>query len=228
MNAMVKDVMTTPVVAVRPGATFKDMAARLRMYRVSAFPVIDEDSRVIGIVSEDDMLTREAVRLARQARDGDEPQEADDPTAADLMTRPAVTIAPEEPLENAARLMYNCRVKRLPVVDAEGHLVGIVSRADVLAVFDRTDEEIHEEITNQVIVPEFLSDPRQVTVTVRAGVVTLQGRPATADLGRQIVRRVSHVPGVVAVRDRFSYPGKSLSALRSNRQGDGPVICTRS
>ncbi len=205
MNATVKDVMTTPVVAVRPGATFKDMAVRLHRLGVSAFPVVDEDSKVIGVVSEDDMLTRQAVRLGRQARDGDEPQEADDPTAADLMTRPAVTIEPEQSLENAARLMYNCRVKRLPVVDDQGHLVGIISRADVLAVFDRTDGDICEEITNQVIVPEFLQNRQQVTVTVRAGVVTLEGRLVATDLGRQIVRRVSHVPGVVAVRDRFSY-----------------------
>jgi predicted transcriptional regulator len=205
MNATVKGVMTTPVVAVRPGATFKDMAVRLHRFGVSAFPVVDEDSKVLGVVSEDDLLTRQAIRLARQARDGDEPQEADDPTAAELMTRPAVTIEPEQSLENAARLMYNCRVKRLPVIDDQGHLIGIISRADVLAVFDRTDEEVREEITNQVIVPEFLQDPRQVTVTVRAGVVTLEGRLVATDLGRQIVRRVSHVPGVVAVRDRFSY-----------------------
>jgi CBS-domain-containing membrane protein len=143
--------------------------------------------------------------MGRQARDGDEPQPADDPTAADLMTHPAVTIEPEQSLENAARLMYNCRVKRLPVVDDQGHLVGIISRADVLAVFDRTDEEIREEISNQVIVPEFLQEPGLVTVTVRAGVVTLEGRLVATDLGRQIARRVSHVPGVVAVRDRFSY-----------------------
>jgi CBS domain-containing protein len=205
MNATVKDVMTAPVVAVMPAAAFKDMAARLRRFGVSAFPVVDEDGKVIGVVSEADLLTRQAVRMGRQARDGDEPQPADDPTAADLMTHPAVTIEPEQSLENAARLMYNCRVKRLPVVDDQGHLVGIISRADVLAVFDRTDEEIREEISNQVIVPEFLQEPGLVTVTVRAGVVTLEGRLVATDLGRQIVRRVSHVPGVVAVRDRFSY-----------------------
>jgi predicted transcriptional regulator len=205
MNAIVKDVMTTPVVAVRSGATFKDMAARLHRYGVSAFPVVDSGSKVIGVVSEDDLLARQAIRLARQARDGGDPPEADDPTAADLMTRPAVTIEPEQSLENAARLMYNCRVKRLPVVDDQGHLVGIVSRADVLAVFDRTDEDIRDEITNQVIVPEFRTDPHEVTVNVRAGIVTLEGRLVATDLGRQIMRRVSHVPGVVAVRDRFSY-----------------------
>ena len=209
VNARVGDVMTRYAVAVRRGASFQDMAAQLSRFRVSAFPVVDDDGTVIGVVSETDMLTRQAVDLAREAlaggRAGGELREPDGLTAGDLMSQPAVTITPGESVEHAARLMYNCRVRRLPVVDADGRLVGIISRADVLAAFDRTDEEIGEDI-GQVISREFGPDPRQFTVTVRSGVVTLQGSPETATLGRGIVHKIRHVPGVVAVRDRLCYP----------------------
>jgi CBS-domain-containing membrane protein len=209
MNACVADVMTRYAVAVRRGASFKDMAARLSRFRVSAFPVVDDDGKVIGVVSETDMLTRQAVALAREAladgHAGGELRESDGLTAGDLMSQPAVTITPDEPVEHAARLMYNCRVRRLPVVDAGGRLIGIISRADVLAAFDRTDEEIREDI-GQVISREFRQDTHQFIVTVRSGIVTLQGAAETARLGRDIVRKIRHVQGVVAVRDRLSYP----------------------
>jgi CBS-domain-containing membrane protein len=182
--------------------------------------VVDDDGTVIGVVSETDMLTRHAVDLAREALAGeharDEPGEPDGLTAGDLMTQPAVTITPGESVEHAARLMCNCRVRRLPVVDADGRLVGIISRADVLAVFDRTDEEISEGI-GQVISREFRYAPRQFTVTVRSGIVTLQGSPETAALGRGIVHEIRHVPGVVAVRDRLSYPPDQAASLPAAR-----------
>jgi CBS-domain-containing membrane protein len=217
MKRCVRDIMTTYVVAVRPGASFKEMAARLYEFRVSAFPVVDEDGKVLGVVSEDDLLAKEAVALTladqrpgiseRMAERPHRPgHEADGFTAGELMTRPAVTISPDEPVESAARLMYNCRVRRLPVVNSDGRLVGIVSRTDVLAVFDRSDSEIHNEIVDDVILHGFLQDPRMFAVTVKAGVVTMQGSPETAGLGRDIVRMVRHVQGVVAVRDRLSYP----------------------
>ena len=98
------------------------------------------------------------------------------------------------------------QVKRLPVVDASGRLAGIISRADVLAVFDRSDEEIRKEVTDDVICQEFGAGPRQFAVTVQAGVVTLEGNAETAALGHVIVRKVRHVQGVIAVRDRLSYP----------------------
>jgi CBS domain-containing protein len=212
MNVMVKDVMTTQVVAVRRDATFKEMAATLRRFRVSAFPVIDEHQKVIGVVSEADMLAKEALAdpgvisgLLRHR----EVQKAGGQTAGDLMTHPAVTVRPEDSVEHAARLMYSLRIKRLPVVDAGGGLVGVISRTDVLAVYDRPDEQIREDITGQVILHDLLEDPRQFAVTVEAGVVTLEGSPETAALGHEIVRRVRHVPGVVAVRDRLSYPDDS-------------------
>jgi CBS-domain-containing membrane protein len=165
---------------------------------------------VLGVVSEADMLAKEALDGEPGALDGilhhRDQEKARGTTAGDLMTSPPVTITPEDTISHAARLMYSRRVKRLPVVDANGHLVGIMSRADVLAVFDRPDGEIHDEITRQVIRDEFLCDPAGFTVKVTDGVVTLSGRPETSEVGRQIIDRCGHVPGVVAVRDRLSYP----------------------
>ena len=211
MKTSVRDIMTTQVVAVKRGASFKEMAARLRQDRVSAFPVVDDDGKVIGVVSEADMLAKEVLNgdhlgtltamLHRR-----EQEKADGLTAGDLMTHPAVTVAPGDSVEHAARLMYTLQVKRLPVVDPGGKLVGIISRTDVLAVFDRPDEEIRQEITDNVILNDFLEDPGKFSVTVQAGVVTLEGSPETAALGHDIVRKIRHVQGVVAVRDQLSYP----------------------
>jgi CBS-domain-containing membrane protein len=214
MNAKVRDVMTGEVVAVRKDASFKEMAARLRQYRVSAFPVIDENRRVIGVVSEADLLAKEALGGGHASIPAaftgilhhKEYQMADGLTAGDLMTHPAVTVRPEDSIEHAARLMYTLQVKRLPVVDAGGYLVGIVSRADLLAVFDRSDEEIHSEIVNDVILREFLVDPAVFMVSVADGVVTIKGNPETADLGHNLVTRIRQVQGVVAVDDELAYP----------------------
>jgi len=213
MNAKVKDVMTAEVVAVRKEASYKEMAARLSQYRVSAFPVIDENRRVIGVVSEADLLAKEALadeHAIPAALTGilhhKEHKKAEGLTAGDLMTHPAVTVRREDSVEHAARLMYTLQVKRLPVVDAGGYLVGIVSRADLLTVFDRTDEEIHAEIVNDVILREFLIDPALFTVAVADGVVTVKGNPETAELGHSLVTRIRHVQGVVAVRDELAYP----------------------
>ena len=165
MSATVKDVMTIRVAAVRKNAPFKDIATLLTRYRVSAFPVLDEDGKVIGVVSEADLLCKEALIAAmggRAARPGpyhDDFARAAAVTAADLMTTPPVTITPGEPVTGAARLMYNAGVKRLPVVSENGHLVGIISRADVLSVYGRPDDEIGEEITKNVILNEFLRRP---------------------------------------------------------------------
>jgi CBS domain-containing protein len=209
MNATVKDVMTNQVVAVRRDATFKEMAATLRRYRVSAFPVVDDHEKVIGVVSEADLLAKDAL-ADPGVLDGllhhKEARKAEGLTAGDLMTHPAVTVRPDDSVEHAARLMYALRIKRLPVVNAGGDLVGLVARSDLLAVYDRSDEEIRTEVLDRVIVREFLEDPRQFSVTVTDGVVTLQGSPETTALGRNIVRKVRHVAGVVAVRDHLSYP----------------------
>ena len=214
MKSTVKDVMTTRVIFVRKGASFREMAATLREHRISAFPVLDDDRKVIGVVSEADLLTKQALDSGEDGMPGmitgllryREQAKARGITAGDLMTSPPVTVRPEDTVEHAARLMYMRRVKRLPVVNATGRLVGIISRADVLSVFDRPDSEIRAEITNDVMREEFLIDPKRLTVAVKDGVVTLEGTPGNTVVGHEILRRVRHVQGVVAVRDRLSYP----------------------
>jgi len=209
MNATVKDVMTAEVVAVRRDATFKELAAVLRRYRVSALPVVDDAGRVIGVVSEADLLAKEALAdpgVMAEVLHRKDVRKAEGLTAGDLMTSPPVTAAPEDPIGQAARMMHFMRVKRLPVVNSGGQLVGIVSRSDVLAVFDRPDEDIRTEIVDSMLLHEFLIDPRLFKVTVESGVVTMEGTPETAALGHALVRKARHVPGVVAVRDRLTYP----------------------
>jgi CBS domain-containing protein len=214
MRSTVKDVMTTRVIWVREDASFREMAVALREHRVSAFPVLDEGGKVVGVVSEADLLTKEALESEPQGMPGmitgmlrrKEQDKARGVIAGDLMTSPPVIVRPEDTVEHAARLMYTRRVKRLPVVDAIGHLVGIISRADVLAVFDRSDSEIRAEVTSEVLRDEFGINPKGFKVRVKDGVVTLEGTPDTTVLGHEIVRRIRHVQGVVAVRDRLSYP----------------------
>ena len=214
MNPRVKDVMTGEVVAVRRDTSYKEMAARLRQYRVSAFPVIDENRRVIGVVSDADMLAKEALESEPQGMPGmiagimrrREHEKARGTTAGELMTSPPVTVHPDDTLERAARLMYTRKVKRLPVVDENGHLVGIIGRADLLIMFDRSDEDIRREILDQVIRHDLHTDPAVFTVEVKEGIVTLEGVAETEEFGHEIVQQVRHVQGVVAVRDRLTYP----------------------
>jgi len=210
MSATVKDVMTTRVAAVRKNASFKGIATLLTRYRVSAFPVLDDDGKVIGVVSGADLLCKEALVAAMGGRPGRPGPHHDDfalaaaVSAGDLMTTPAVTIMPGEPVAGAARLMYNTAVKRLPVVSENGHLVGIIGRADVLSVYSRPDDVIGEEITKNVIRHEFLKGPGCFTVTVKDGIVTLEG-PGTVQQGRELLAEVWRVEGVVSVRDRLTY-----------------------
>lgn len=217
MNAVVKDVMTANVAAVGKAATFKEMAARLRERRISAFPVVDDDGTVIGVVSEADMLAKEALDVYRPGKAGGvlhhrEKAKAAGLTAEDLMTRPAVTVGPLDSVRDATRLMYTRQVKRLPVVDDDGHLVGIVSRTDVLSVYSRPDDDIYRDITEGAILDTTLSDPARFTVTVSGGIVTIEGVPETAAVGHDIIEAARHVDGVVAVRDRLSYPRSAREA----------------
>ena len=208
ISAAVKDIMTTSVVAVRRDASFKEMAAMLRSRRISAFPVLDDSGRVIGVVSESDLLVKEAVQAEgssvlaalRHVREDDK---ATGITAGELMTAPAITIGPDAPVAEAARIMYDRRVKRLPVVNVTGRLLGIVSRVDVLAVFGRPDEEMRDEITRAVL-PGIVPKPwHDLEVTVRDGVVTISGAPLSEQTARAITDAVRHVQGVVGVRDRL-------------------------
>ena len=204
MHALVKDIMTADVAAVRLDAPYPEMTALLRARRVSGLPVVDTEGIVVGVVSETDLLTR-ALERGPGRRPHRKHVTAAELTARDLM-RPAVTTSPDEPVASVARLMSAHKLRRLPVVGARGHLAGIVCRSDVLSVFSRPDEDIYREITQDVILDGFFTDPARLTVTVKDGIVTMEGEPGSIVLGRNIVDQVRHVEGVVAVRDRFTYP----------------------
>jgi len=215
MNATVRDVMTPTVITVKEDTPFEAIAAALREHRVSAFPVLDEASRVIGVVSESDLLAKLALGMQDDAvvpgmitgiLRRQQLLKAHAVTAAELMTSPAYTAAPGDSVEQAARIMYLRNVKRLPVVDSGGCLAGIVSRADVLAVYSRTDADIAEEIRTGILACETPANPATPGVSVTAGVATIAGRPQTRQQGHAIIGRARHVQGVVAVRDRLDYP----------------------
>ena len=207
----VQDVMTASVVAVREDADFKEMVTAMRSRRIGAFPVLDPAGRVIGVVSEADLLAKEAtpgpppglVRLAWMLK---ERSKATGVTAAEVMTKPAVTIREDATVGDAARLMQSRRVKQLPVVDDDGRLRGIVSRADVLSVFERPDAEIRDEVVKGIVVAEFGLDPELLVVTVRSGIVTVTGSVQQRAGALGLLAAIRHAEGVVFVRDRLSYP----------------------
>lgn len=209
MSWNVASVMTAEVVTVRPGAPYKEVADLLRERRVSAVPVIDADGRVIGIVSEADLLLKEERPQSRPGGPLIDPHgdaaKAMARNAAALMSSPVVTVQPRASLTEAARLLHRRHLKRLPVVDDEGRLVGIVSRADLLQPFLRSDQSIAREVRDDVVVETLMIDPDQVGVAVVDGVVRLEGELETRSLARILVRLVRAVEGVVSVDDRLAW-----------------------
>ncbi|PZH20807.1 inosine-5'-monophosphate dehydrogenase [Streptomyces sp. NTH33] len=204
----VGEVMTREVVAVRSGCPFKEVARALDRYRIAALPVVDDEGRPVGVVSETDLLRHEAgggLLVRDPARVGAE-------TAAALMTSPAVTARPEWSLAEAARTMERREVGRLPVVGADGRLVGIVSGHDLLRPHLREDAALADEIRHDVLERILGLAPGCVRVRVDDGVVTLTGRIDAATDLPVIVRLCHSVAGVVAVRPRltFAYDGADL------------------
>lgn len=210
-TTLVQDVMTARVISVTEGAGYKDIVTVLRRHRVSAVPVLDAAGRVTGVVSEADLLMKQtapalpvgAVRLAWRLR---ERSKASACTAAELMTSPAVSVRADADVAKAARLMRDRNVRRLPVTGADGRLVGIVSRTDVLSVYERPDEQIRDEITTCVIAGRLLLDPLDFDVTVTSGIVTTAGRVESGAVALSLLAAIRNVEGAVAVRDRLTYP----------------------
>ncbi|WP_285473173.1 CBS domain-containing protein [Actinoplanes sp. NBRC 101535] len=201
----VDDVMTEAVVAVAPDATYREVVDLLVGKRFSAVPVVDAFQRVSGVISEADLLRKieyagEDAPLLEGPRRRAGRAKARAGTATDLMTSPAVVALKGTSLTAAARLMDTAHVKRLPVVDDLGRLVGIVARSDLLKTHLRPDDEISADVTADVLT--VLGGA--VSVTVSGGVVTLTGdldRRSSADLA---VRLAEQVAGVVQVVDRFT------------------------
>jgi CBS domain-containing protein len=212
MRRRVQEVMTTNVATVGEDAPFKQIVRALAERRISALPVLDAAGRVVGVVSEADLLHKEEFperpddrwriehrrrRIARAKAVGD--------TAAELMTAPAVTVEPEATVAEAATLLERHGIKRLPVVDDAGRLVGIASRADLLKVFLRSDQNIRREVLEDVLLHTMWVDPDAFTVEVHDGVVTLAGPLEFASLIPIAVRLVHGVDGVVDVVDRLRF-----------------------
>jgi CBS domain-containing protein len=209
MSSLVGDVMTRNVVSVRERAQFKDIILVMRERGFSAFPVLDANDAVVGVVSEDDLLVKEAYSGPKStsgflARILDQPK-ATGLCAGELMTHPAIVIRPDATVAEAARIMHAKHVKRLPVVTADGSLVGIVSRVDLLGVYDRPDSEIEAEIRKRVIADQFVLDALAFHVTVASGVVTISGSVDSQPVAVSLLAAIRQVDGVVGVRDRLSY-----------------------
>ncbi|MEU9076971.1 CBS domain-containing protein [Kitasatospora sp. NPDC048538] len=190
----VADVMTHAVVAVGRDADFREIADTLQRWRVSAVPVLTGDGRVVGVVSEADLLT---------ARDGDG-ERADALTAGRMMSVPAVTVHPGSPINEAARAMARGHLKRLPVVDDEDYLVGIVSRGDLLKVYLDDDRELADRVRFELVAT--LGPAAAVNTDVRSenGRITLSGDLPDALSAPVLARLVRSVPGVVGVELRLA------------------------
>jgi CBS domain-containing protein len=214
MGNTVGDVMTRVVVWVRPFTPYKDIARLLVENEIGALPVLDDVDRVCGVVSSADLIEKEAGRRepapgSRETRGGavDAARAKERAaSAAALMTGPAVTIGPDAGLAAAAALMVGCGVAHLPVVDAAGRLVGIVSRTDLLTPYLRPDLDIQDEITREVLLHARGVRPRDIRVRVRHGVATLTGAVETDEEASEFVRLARAVDGVVEAVDKLNVP----------------------
>ena len=217
MYRTVENVMTRDVVCVNKDTGYKDMVKLLAARRVSAMPVVDDGRHVLGVVSEADLLLKQekparlgSRRLSTRRRRR-ERAKAKATVAAALMSQPAITISTQATLTEAARRLHAAGVKRLPVVDAVGRLVGIISRVDLLKMFLRSDEALHREIVEDIILGDLLMGPNRFDVLVEDGVVVLQGRCERRSLIPTVVRAVADVEGVVRVENRLGYDVDDLA-----------------
>jgi CBS domain-containing protein len=200
------DLMTRDVVTVTPETTLKDAAELLVRHRISGVPVVDDDGGVVGVLSEADVLVKEGGERRRDGMLGWllEPGDAfRDKLAArtvgEAMTAPPLTIGPRAPVHKAAARMVEDEINRLPVVDDAGRIVGIVSRADLVRAFTRSDDEILDEIRSEILRRTFWLEPSAVEVRVEAGAVELAGEVETTTDAELLPRLVRRVPGVVSV-----------------------------
>ncbi|SDN47287.1 BON domain-containing protein [Streptomyces sp. cf386] len=200
----VSDVMTHTVVAVGSEAPFKEIVELLDQWKVSALPVLAGEGRVVGVVSEADLLPKEEFRNGDEtASDLAQRLKAAALTAGELMSTPAVTVHADASVAEAARIMARRQIKRLPVVDGVGMLQGIVSRGDLLKVFLRSDGEIADEIRGSVLT--HLPVTTALGISVIEGVVTLSGSMPERGLVPVVARAVRAVEGVVDVQLDLSH-----------------------
>jgi CBS-domain-containing membrane protein len=207
----VGEVMTHEVVTATSDTPFKEVAALFHRNDITAIPVVDEQGRPLGMVSEADLIRKEAVLPDPEGRfpgrwlDAKDRARAEAETAGGLMTSPAVTARRTWSVAEAARAMDKHKVKRLAVIDEVGRLVGIVSRRDLLQVFLRHDAAIREEIVHDVFGRTLWLGPEAVQVAVHEGVVTLTGRLPRRSLIPITEQLCRAVDGVVAVHQQLDW-----------------------
>ncbi|MFF9119957.1 CBS domain-containing protein [Streptomyces massasporeus] len=216
-HSKVGALMTSDVVRAEYGTPFKEVARLLAEHRISGLPVVDDDEKVLGVISETDLLTRQAGAPGppephrRFHRPGWTPgsralrAKARARTAGQLMSSPAITVHSDATVAEAARVMARHRVERLPVVDDEERLVGIVTRRDLLQVFLRPDPEIRSSVRNDVLVRALCLTPYSVDVDVHEGVVTLTGQLERRSECATAVEMCRQTDGVVAVVDHLTH-----------------------
>lgn len=224
-RATVSDVMTRKVVTVQLDTPFTEIVRVLTEQRVSGVPVMHPAGRVIGVISESDLLTKERFKSVQapvvhrfegrgRQRERDK---AEAINAAGLMSAPALTVPQDTPVIEASRLMAIHHRNRLPVVDRGGRLVGIVTRGDLLRVFLRPDEEIRNEVIREVLQRCLWQDTDQLKVEVHDGVVQLSGTLDQDDLIPLALRLTSAVEGVARVIDDLDRIGDEQPGLRRHK-----------
>lgn len=212
MTMRVREVMTTKVVTVTPDTKFKSIARLLERHRVNLLPVIDEEHRVVGVVSEADLLTKvdwqgreRPGRIERWLLLEDELRKAEGSLASQVMTTDVATTRPEATVNDVAHMMMISHVKAVPVVDEDNRLVGIVSRADLLKSFIRDDATIQRAVVEEVLRGALSIEPDAIAVVVKEGAVVLKGEVESRSLRNIIGSLAESVPGVVSVFNELDY-----------------------
>jgi CBS domain-containing protein len=211
----VRDVMTRSVFTVLRSTPLKEVAHALIEHGISGMPVVDVDGAILGVVSEADLLVKEqgaeAIRHRPLSRFFGESTESraqlaklGATCAADAMTAPAITVTPGRPIREAAAIMTARHVNRLPVVD-DGRLVGIVTRADLVRAYVRSDDELTATIENDVILHTLWLDPALFSVVVKDGVASISGRVEQRSMAEMIESSIRLVPGIVDVHASVSW-----------------------
>ncbi len=205
----VREVMTRSVVTASPETSFRDLAASMSEHRISALPVVEADGRLVGVVSEADLLRKEEYQddpaAGRPPHGHDRRVRAAGLTARDVMSSPAITIAPEASVVAAARTLDRKHVHHLVVTEADGAVAGIISAHDLLKVYLRTDEDIAAEIRTHVIMQYLGLDPDRVDIAVKDGAVTLRGEVEHKSMVPLAIRLAADVDGVVGVVAGLAY-----------------------
>ena len=214
-------VLTKDGFTTSPDTPLKEVAEKMLQYGISGMPVVDAEGCVVGVISETDILFKERIAPQRDGLVDWLVHYGEDPPAAKLaarrvgqaMTSPAVTVKSRRSVAEAAALMLDLDVTRLPVVDGD-RLVGIVTRADLVRAFTRNDRELEHEIREDLILKTLWASPERVLVKVVEGEVVLEGDVESEDAAHYLETHAARVPGVVSVDSRLTWRTKVATGTR--------------